>query len=203
MRPLTLDDLMPLEEFVARRAELFAQHARYLDRYRRVRVGPKLTLIFENRQTLWFRVQEIVRVARLADPLRLQHELDVYNRLLPGRGRLAAALLLDVPEGPDWAERIGFWRDLSGASIRLTAGQGATGATLVTTRPEDRGVGSAHWIEFDVPDAVRGGLSDGRRECRVAVEHRTYHHASAPLGEAARQSLLDDLTLSDRDARAA
>src|SRR4051812_4753161 len=74
MQPLTLDDLLSLEEYVGRRPEIFATQARYLDRYRRVRVGPKLTLVFENRQTLWFRVQEVVRVARLADPHRVQRE---------------------------------------------------------------------------------------------------------------------------------
>src|SRR5437667_364370 len=92
MQPLTLDDLLPLEEYVGRRPEIFATQARYVDRYRRVRIGPKLTLIFENRQTLWFRVQEVLRIARLADPLRVQQELDWYNRLLPGRDRLQAAL---------------------------------------------------------------------------------------------------------------
>src|SRR5438477_1891958 len=93
MKALTLDDLLPLEEFAGRRREFFEAHVRYVDRYRRVRLGPRLALIFENRQTLWFRVQEVLRVARLADPQRVREELAVYNRLLPGRGRLQAALL--------------------------------------------------------------------------------------------------------------
>ena len=72
MRPLTLDDLLPLSEYAARRREFFEAHARYLNRYRRVRIGPRVSLIFENRQTLWFRVQEILRVARLSDGARVQ-----------------------------------------------------------------------------------------------------------------------------------
>src|SRR5437763_15414571 len=111
MQPLTLDDLLPLAEYVGRRTEFFAAHARYLDRYRRVRIGPRLTLTFENRQTLWFRIHELLRVARLSDPLRVQQELDLYNRLLPSRGRLQAALQIDVPEGPAWAEQMRFWRE--------------------------------------------------------------------------------------------
>ena len=67
MVPLTLEDLLPLDVYAPRRREFFDSHRRYIDRYRRVRIGPRLTLIFENRQTLWFRVQEIVRVARLSD----------------------------------------------------------------------------------------------------------------------------------------
>src|SRR4051794_28442812 len=119
MQPLTLDDLLPLAEYVGRRGEFFAAHARYLDRYRRVRVGPKLTLVFENRQTLWFRLHEVLRVARLADPLRVQQELDWYNRLLPTRDTLQAALLIDVAEGAGWAEESAFWQGLAGEHVRL------------------------------------------------------------------------------------
>src|SRR5262245_37086945 len=98
MKPLTLDDLLPLEEFAARRRELFQAHHRYLDRVRRVRLGPRVTLLFENRQTLWFRVQEILRVARLTETARVQQELDLHNRLLPQPGQLQASLLIGVAD---------------------------------------------------------------------------------------------------------
>src|SRR6478672_6992919 len=111
MSPLVLDDLLPLEDYVVQRQRHIAAQARYLDRYRRVRIGPRLTLSFENRQTLWFRIHELLRVARISDPVRVQQELDLYNRLLPSRGRLQAALQIDVPEGPSWAEQMRFWRE--------------------------------------------------------------------------------------------
>src|SRR5215471_14496099 len=98
MRPLTIDDLLPLEEYAGRRREFFESLTRYLDRYRRIRVGPQLTLLFENRQTLWFRVHEILRIARLSEPARRQQELDVYNQLLPQRDQLQAALMIAAPD---------------------------------------------------------------------------------------------------------
>jgi hypothetical protein len=202
MRPLTLDDLLPLEEYVGRRPELFAAHARYLDRYRRVRVGPQVTLVFENRQTLWFHMQELLRVARLADPLRVQQELDWYNRLLPGRDRLQAALVIDIPEGPAWAEQVRIWQDLAGDDVRLRPGDESVPARLTTCRPEDRCAGTTHWLEFAVTADVRRALADGREPVFFAVEHKTYQHRSALLSEALRRSLLDDLELSDRDRAA-
>src|ERR1700682_3973010 len=99
MRPLTLDDLLSLDEYTDRRREVFESLDRYLDRYRRVRIGPDLTLLFENRQTLWFRLQEVLRIARLSEPEQVQEELDLYNRLLPGRGQLQAALLIETGKG--------------------------------------------------------------------------------------------------------
>src|SRR5437899_2803594 len=106
MRPLTLDDLLPLQEYAMRRREFFESLGRYLDRYRRVRIGPQLTLLFENRQTLWFRVQEILRISRLSKPARVQHELDIYNWLLPGRNQLKAALIIDLADGDRLAEEL-------------------------------------------------------------------------------------------------
>src|SRR5919202_6185803 len=115
MRPLTLDDLLPLEEYADRRREFFEALGRYLDRYRRVRIGPSLMLLFENRQTLWFHVQELLRIARLSEPGRVQEELDLYNRLLPGRNQLQAALLIHASgkETP-LTEELSFWQTLDG-----------------------------------------------------------------------------------------
>jgi Protein of unknown function (DUF3501) len=202
MQPLTLDDLLPLAEYVGRRSEFFAAHARYLDRYRRVRVGPKLTLVFENRQTLWFRVHELLRVARLADPLRVQQQLDWYNRLLPARETLQAALLIDVPEGPTWAEEVAHWRELAGDCVRLHVGDASVPARLVTCRPEDRCAGAAHWLTFAVGSDVRRALGDRHRPAFVAADYQAYQHRSQPLSDLIRRSLLDDLESGARNRAA-
>jgi hypothetical protein len=200
MKGLTLDDLLPLEEFALRRREFFEAHGRYLDRYRRVRLGPQLTLLFENRQTLWFRLQELLRVARLSEPGPVQRELDVYNRLLPGRGRLQAALLLTVPDESRLAEELARWQDLRGDDLCLHLGPARYPANLLTCRPEDRCAGTAHWVQFVLDAAGRRLLADPRQPASFAVHRADYRHDSAPLGEEVRQSLLDDLDLSDRDA---
>src|SRR5947199_791521 len=123
MLPLTVDDLLPLEEYAPKRKEYFDAHRRYIDRYRRVRVGPKLTLIFENRQTLWFRVQEIVRIARLAENAQVQQELNLYNRLLPGRNLLQAALLIEMGDETHLAEEMAAWKHLEGYHLNLRVGR--------------------------------------------------------------------------------
>ncbi|MCI0455606.1 MAG: DUF3501 family protein [Gemmataceae bacterium] len=200
MQPLTLDDLLPLDEYTSRRREFFDALQQYLNRYRRVRIGPRLTLIFENRQTLWFRVQEVVRIARLADPPRLQEELKIYNRLLPGPDRLQAALLIEVADEARIAEELALWRELGGEHLSLHAGDACIPATLVTCRPEDRCIGTAHWAHFDLDAARRAQLADFRKPAYFQVTLPAYRHQGPPLSDEVRQSLLDDLALSDRDA---
>jgi hypothetical protein len=199
MRPLTLDDLLPLDEYASRRREFFAAQSRYLDRYRRVRIGPRLTVVFENRQTLWFRVQEILRIARLSEPALVQQELDHYNGLLPRRGRLQAAVLITVADEARLTEELVFWQALGADDLRLRIGRHLCPARLVTCRPEDRCLGAAHWVEFAVAADGRRLLADFSRPAHLEVAHAAYRHESEPLSDDVRQSLLDDLELSDRD----
>jgi hypothetical protein len=197
MHGLTLDDLLPLEEFAGRRRDLFEAQCRYLDRYRRVRIGPRATLLFENRQTLWFRVQDVLRVARLTDPVRVRQELELYNRLLPGPDRLHAALLVEVDE-TRLAEELPPWQALGGDDVRLVLGGRDYLAHLVTCRPEDRCAGVVHWVHFKLDVAGRMLLADFRQPAHAEIRIPSYAHVSPPLGEDIRQSLLDDLALSDR-----
>lgn len=193
MHPLTIDDLLPLEEYAGRRREFFESHRRYVDRYRRVRVGPSVTFIFENRQTLWFRVHEIIRIARLAEPGHLREELRLYNAMLPGRDRLQAALIME-PEAESALS------NLQGDHITLSAGSEARHATLITCRPEDRCAGMAHWVQFELSAAARHSLANLDGPTFLTIDHAKYRHRSPALSDDVRQSLLDDLLLSDRDA---
>jgi hypothetical protein len=200
MLPLTLDDLLPLDEYAARRREFFESHSRYIDRYRRVRIGPRLTLIFENRQTLWFRVQEIIRIARLAEPERLNEELTIYNRLLPGLNMLQAALIIEITDEAQLTRELSAWRDMQGSQLRLRLGEHSYPSLLVTSRPEDRCIGAAHWVQFTLDATARPLLADLRQPAFFEFTGGHYGHQSPTLSEDVRQSLLDDLTLSDRNA---
>src|SRR5438477_6648204 len=191
MLPLTVDDLLPLEEYVGRRREYFESHRRYIDRYRRVRIGPRLTLIFENRQTLWFRVQEIVRVARLAQSDEVQQQLDLYNRLLPARNLLQAALLIEVPDETQLIRELANWRNLQGEQLCLRIGEEVYPSFLVTCRPEDRCVGTSHWVQFHMNADARALLADESIPAYFTFNNDSYEHQSGPLNDDFRQSLVD------------
>src|SRR5262245_48469258 len=65
---------------------------------RRVTLGPNLTLLFENRETVLFQIQEMVRTERIVDDAKIQDEIDAYQPLLPGAGQLSATLFIEIPE---------------------------------------------------------------------------------------------------------
>ncbi len=65
---------------------------------RRLSVGSNITLLFENTQTLWYQVEEMLRTERISATEAIQHEIDTYNELIPGAGELSATLLIEFPE---------------------------------------------------------------------------------------------------------
>lgn len=199
MLPLTLEDLLPLHEYAARRQEFCDSLHRYLDRYRQVRIGPRVTLLFENRQTLWFRLHELIRVARLSDPELLQEELNWYNSLLPGRDRLQAAMLIEIEDEKKLREELEPWKNFHGNDLRLRIGDSTLLSTLVTCRPDDLAIGTAHWVQFGFDLTSRQHLADLRQPVYFELVLPSYRHQSSPLSDEVRQSLLEDLELSDRD----
>jgi hypothetical protein len=193
MTPLSLDDLLPLEEYAGRRREFFESHCRYLDRYRRLRIGPVATLLFENRQTLWFRVQEVLRIARLREPRYVQQELDLFNRLLPMPGQLQAALLIDVTDESRLSEELAPWAQLGEDHLRFHVANKVYTGQILTCRPEDRCIGAAHWVRFTLDAQGARALGDSRQPALLEIALPSYTHRSALLSDEMRQSLVDDL----------
>ena len=73
------------------------------------------------------------------------------------------------------------------------------GILSVTCRPEDRAIGTAHWVQFQLTDEARRQLTSFSHRAYFSFENESYQHRTPSLGDDFRQSLLDDLLLSDRD----
>jgi hypothetical protein len=200
MQPLTQDDLLSMPEYLSRRQEFYDAHRRYRERYRRVRVGPRVSLLFENRQTLWFRVQEFLRLARISDRQQIQHHLDWFNLLLPRPNRLQTAFVLDIDDEAHWYREFDYWRDLKGQHVRLWLDDESVTAGIITARHEDRSLGIAHWLEFPIGDDVRMRFADTTCAIRFEVDYKRYTCYSAHLNDDVRDSLIDDVDVASRAA---
>ena len=93
--PLTLEDIADQRAYERERDE-FRSNVIAAKKLRRVSVGPVVTLVFESRLTIRFQVQEMARAEKMVTDEQIQHELDVYNRLLPTPGELSATLFIEL-----------------------------------------------------------------------------------------------------------
>jgi hypothetical protein len=172
----------------ARRRELIE-----MKRSRRVQVGRHLTFVFENRETVWFQIQEMVRAERIVDEAKIAEEVEVYNSLLPGSGQLAATMLIEITEPsqikPVLDTLLGIdTRDY----VKLTVGPHVIVGDFETGHSdEERGKLSAvHFLRFALPPEARRIFASA--EVALVVEHPN-ERARAVLSEETRRSLARDL----------
>lgn len=189
---LGLDDIADLRAYERERDE-FRGRIIALKRVRRVSVGPIVTLVFENRDTIRFQVQEMARAEKLISDEQIRAELDVYNPLIPERGQLSATLFVELTSEEqlrEWLPKlVGIER-----SVELRIGD-----RVVVGFPEEQHeqqltreeiTASVHYVRFELtPEEVAAFPAE---PIVLAVEHPAYREAT-PLTEETRASLLQDL----------
>ncbi|HLI24318.1 MAG TPA: DUF3501 family protein [Acidimicrobiales bacterium] len=190
--PLTLSDIADLRAYERTREET-RRRVIEMKRWRRVPVGPIVTFVFENADTVRFQVQEMARAERMVSDEQIQAELDIYNPLVPGPGELSATLFIELTSKEDlrhWLPRlVGVER-----SVRLVVGDGVVAASVPAdhaaqlTRPEV--TASVHYVRFQLTPEQVERFAAG--PVSLAVEHPRYRHQT-PLGEETRAALLGDL----------
>jgi hypothetical protein len=192
MKGMTLDDVIPYAEYERRRG-VFRERIIALKQRRRISVGPLITLVFENRDTLQFQVQEMIRVERIVDPAKVQEELEVYNALLPSKGELSATLLIEITEQERMKELLDLFMGLDkGSKVAIRAGSETVYGEFEGGRSHETKISAVHFVRFKPSEALITPI--GRREVPVtlSVDHATYHEAVLVPWEM-RQEWLNDL----------
>jgi len=192
----TLEHFFAEEESLDPVGDELEQHSEYLHRCRRVRVGPAITVVFENARTLRLRLRELARFARATDPARVHREIGWYESLLPGPGRLLASVTVRAPH----RHIVG---QLENGFVELRTGDVSIRGRVRTDSGGDRIVGLVRWVEFDIGDEHQAMLRDCNQECTLHIEVGGEDSVSAPLSPAIRASLLGDVKPATRINRIA
>lgn len=189
MQPLRASDLWPLPVYEGVRDQ-FRKEVIAAKVDRRLEVGPHMTLVFENRLTVKFQVQEILRAERITAPEHVQEELEGFNGMLPGEGELSATLLIAFTGSEsEVAARLAALSGL-GEAVFLELGGRRVRAAFEAGRDDGRRISAVQYLRFPVGSAA--GLLDASQRARLSVEHPAYRHA-AELTPGMRRSLAQDL----------
>ncbi len=191
MKPIAFAEILNLYEYEkvreARRRELIG-----IKSDRRVPVGECLSFVFENRETVWFQIQEMVRAERIVDDARVADEIEVYNTLLPRAGELAATMFIEIGD----SERIKPVLDSllgidTGGHVCLTVGPHVVpGVFEAGHSDEELGKLSAvHFVRFALPADARRIFAD--TEVAIVVDHPADRGRSI-LSPAVRRRLTTD-----------
>jgi len=193
MTPLTLKDVLPLEEY-ERERDTFRQRIINLKQWRRISVGDRITLVFENRDTVLFQIQEMVRAERILAPERIREEVESYNEQIPGTGELSATLLIEVTDPATVKEVLDGLKGIDrGATVALRVGTHFLYGAFEQGRSKEDKISAVHYVRFLVPEPVKAEMRNLQIPMEIVIDHPNYQ-ASAKVPDAARFSLLNDLS---------
>lgn len=192
MNKLKREDLFSLEQYAERRAD-FRERVLTHKKDRRVNIGPHLSLYFEDRLTIQYQVQEMLRIERIFEASAIEAELDTYNPLVPDGSNLKATAMLEFEEVALRRKRLG---ELGGVEHRIWLqviglDQSFAIANEDLERSTDKKTSAVHFLRFELDDNMKAALQAGA-ELRMGVDHDLYRHETVLTGET-KQSLINDL----------
>ena len=197
MKTLRADELISIEEY-DRRRESFRAGIITLKQRRRISVGPLMTLVFENRETLRFQIQEMIRAERIVDPVKIQDELEVYNALLPDPGELSATLLIEIIDEADVKERLDQFMGLDhGNKVAITAGGEVVFGEFEGGRSHETKISAVHFVRFRPTVSMKHTFADLTRPVTIRVDHGGYRHEVSVPGTMREEWLADLLSVTE------
>lgn len=192
LKPLTKTDLLSYEDY-ERSRDTFRTRIIELKQRRRLSVGDKITLVFENRDTIQFQIQEMIRAERIVDPNKVQVELDVYNALLPGDGELSATLFIEITESDQIERDLDAFQGIDrGQTVALLAGSSAIYGNFEGGHSKEDKISAVHFVKFCPSSEWIRELTQDGTSVSIRIDHPAYRWEAAVPGEM-RQEWLADL----------
>ncbi|GIU83257.1 MAG: fructose-bisphosphate aldolase [Acidimicrobiales bacterium] len=184
-RKLTLDDIADARAYERERPE-FLRHVVSLKKKRRVQVGPFVSFVFENRDTIRFQIQEMARAERIYTDEGILHELETYNPLIPDPGTLSATMFIELTSTEElrhWLPRlVGIETKAElriGEPAELVRCEVDPDHLKMLTREE--ATASVHFVRFRLDPRQIDAFERG--PVTLAVTHDHYDHAAVLSAE--------------------
>lgn len=175
-RKITPADIIPYADYAAKRNEL-RRRLIPVKKHRRVEVGPFATFYFENYDTMWLQVQEMLHIEK-GGAEQIAGELEAYNPLIPQGNELIATLMLEID---DAVRRETVLRQLAGIEETVALEVGGARIKAVPTEYEDRTTpdgktSSVHWVRFVFTPELRKQFAGTQGRVLLAIDHPHYGH---------------------------
>lgn len=189
MEPLALKDIRGPKLYEGFRDDL-RKKVIELKKPRRVDVGDRVTLVFENRATLIFQIEEILRAEGITDKAQIQDEIDVYNALMPTDDSLSATLFLAVPPDADPRAELDRLVGLD-EHVILAIGDHTVRADFEPGRSTEDRISAVQYTRFPLSAEAKAALKTPDTPLEIVIDHPEYRH-STRLSERTRASLAAD-----------
>jgi hypothetical protein len=194
MEKLSRKDIIRNEEYLKEREQ---RRKRIIDlkKLRRVEVGQQLSFTFENRETVQYQIQEMMRVEKISDEEKIRHEIEVYNDLIPEPGSLSATMFIEIPEMDKVKTSLDRFQGLDGEkTVYLSIDDKPSYAQFEPGHSKEDRISAVHYVKFPLtPDQIRNFKN---ADVELRVDHPAYK-ASTKLTAEQKEELAKDLNATE------
>jgi len=192
MEKLTPTDLLPLEQY-ARGRDAFRKRVLAHKRNRHISVGPHTSWLFEDRLTIQYQVQEMLRAERIFEPEGIVDELAAYNPLIPDGRNWKVTLLIEFPDPAERARQLALLMGIEDLCWVQVSGHGKVLAIADEDleRENDEKTSAVHFLRFDLHPQMIASLR-ASAALSVGIDHLHYRHVVAPVPDSIRSALCAD-----------
>ena len=194
MQKLSPSDLFSLERYARERAQFRTKVLEH-KRARQLAVGAHTTWLFEDRLTVHYQVQEMLRVERIFEPEGIEDELASYNPLIPDGQNLKVTLLIEFPDEQERRRELAKLKGIEDRCWVEVKGQERVFAIADEDleRENEEKTSSVHFLRFELTQPMIAVLRAGA-DLSIGVDHDQYRHALTPVSAATRQALTADFS---------
>ncbi|HEX7233186.1 MAG TPA: DUF3501 family protein [Candidatus Binatia bacterium] len=189
MKKVVLDDILGFGAYEKVR-EKFRKDIIEKKKSRRLAVGDKVSLLFENRDTVVFQIQEMLRAEKISDLDKIREEIAVYNELIPDADELSATLFLEIEEQTNLRAELLKFLGID-ECVSLSVGGRLLRARFESGRSKDDKISAVQYVRFAFDEHARRAFIAGER-AELIIDHPNYQ-ARRFLPPEAQQSLAEDL----------
>jgi hypothetical protein len=191
MNKLSRDDIYPLETYARLRSDF---RARVLEHkaHRKLELGEHITLLFEDRLTMHYQIQEMLRAERIFEDEGIQDELDAYNPLIPDGSNWKATMLIEYPDVDERRRALTELRGVERCVWVQVDGHDPVSAIADEDleRENDEKTSAVHFLRFELSADMCAALKGGA-DLSAGVDHPAYS-VNRTVPETTRESLLAD-----------
>jgi hypothetical protein len=192
MKKLNKSDLFSLEEYSINR-DSFRKKVLEEKQYRKVYIGEHVVLLFENKNTIQYQIQEMLRIEKIFDAEGIQEELDAYNPLIPDGSNLKAVMLIEYPNVEERKEKL---KILKGIEKKIWIKVGSHNKVFAIAdedleREDETKTSAVHYLRYEFSVSMINDWKNGS-SIVMGIDHENYQSSETIISSDISSSLSGD-----------
>ncbi|MAV17498.1 MAG: DUF3501 family protein [Gammaproteobacteria bacterium] len=192
MEKLNKSDLFSLEEYSINR-DSFRKKVLEEKQHRKVYIGEHVVLLFENKNTIQYQIQEMLRIEKIFDAEGIQEELDAYNPLIPDGSNLKAVMLIEYPNVEERKEKL---KILKGIERKIWIKVGSHNKVFAIAdedleREDETKTSAVHYLRYEFSPSM---INDWKNDSSIVmgIDHENYQSSETIISSDISSSLSGD-----------